>query len=327
MIIHRYIVHILDKNNESPILNDYEGKCNLEIDKFLEKTIKSIHKDKGLRKGNFNKYEDNIIRKCCDDIRHYDDVFVDSSKEIASYLFENMKTYDDIESCDLAVVLYSQKDATGVAIIKLDYKELLNHSITLENEKFNISINKNTSLLSNLKPKQAALIGATSLTDEYNLLVLDKKGEKLEKESSFVKRFLGAYNIEDDSYITKKFIELTPKIIDISSKDMKRNEDAKSLMSYMLKENSVFDIDKFIDHAGVETVVKEILEDRGFPNSFNIDKKVADRELKNRNIKTSSGFKLSGNILDFEDPMKYSVRKNENGTFDLVLKNIEFYEG
>lgn len=44
MIINKYIVHVLDRNSENPILNDFEGKVSLEIDKFFRKTIKSISK-------------------------------------------------------------------------------------------------------------------------------------------------------------------------------------------------------------------------------------------------------------------------------------------
>ena len=40
MVIHKYIVHVLDRNSDGPILNDYEVKNNIEVDKFFEKIIK-----------------------------------------------------------------------------------------------------------------------------------------------------------------------------------------------------------------------------------------------------------------------------------------------
>ncbi|MCC3868485.1 hypothetical protein K0039_09750 [Terrisporobacter mayombei] len=54
MIINKYIVHVLDRNSENPILNDFEGKVSLEIGNFFQKTIKSISKDTDLRKAVFN---------------------------------------------------------------------------------------------------------------------------------------------------------------------------------------------------------------------------------------------------------------------------------
>ncbi len=46
---------------------------------------------------------------------------------------------------------------------------------------------------------------------------------------------------------------------------------------------------------------------------FNIDKKWIEKNLKKRNIKTDSGFDIKGNLEDFEDPMKYSVKQNPDG--------------
>ena len=33
MIIHKFIVHVLDKNSDVPILNDFEGKINPEVER------------------------------------------------------------------------------------------------------------------------------------------------------------------------------------------------------------------------------------------------------------------------------------------------------
>ena len=68
------------------------------------------------------------------------------------------------------------------------------------------------------------------------------------------------------------------------------------------------------------------MEDKGLEESFNIDKKWVEKKLKKRSIRTDNGFDIKGNLSDFEDPMKYSVRQNENGSIDIVIKNVNFYE-
>ena len=68
MIIHKFIVHVLDKNSDVPILNDFEGKINPEVDKFFQKVIKRVTKDDDLRKGVFKNYNDNVVRNCCEQI-------------------------------------------------------------------------------------------------------------------------------------------------------------------------------------------------------------------------------------------------------------------
>ena len=110
MIVHKYIVHVLDRNSEGPILNDFEGKNNMEVDKFFEKVINKVTKDDDLRQAVFKDYNENIIRNCCEQIIYDDSTFVQNSKEIASFLFDIMKKYEDIDSCDLAMCLYSIKD-------------------------------------------------------------------------------------------------------------------------------------------------------------------------------------------------------------------------
>lgn len=50
MIIHRYITHVLSRESDEPILNDFEGNINPQIDKFLQSIIKKVSKDDLLRR-------------------------------------------------------------------------------------------------------------------------------------------------------------------------------------------------------------------------------------------------------------------------------------
>ena len=51
-----------------------------------------------------------------------------------------------------------------------------------------------------------------------------------------------------------------------------------------------------------------------------------EKKLKKRSIKTDNGFDIKADLTDFEDPMKYSVRQNPDGSIDIVIKNVRFYE-
>ena len=111
---------------------------------------------------------------------------------------------------------------------------------------------------------------------------------------------------------------------------MKMAEDIRNMLNYTLKEKETIDVKEFAEDSIQDKVLQEKFNehmgDRGLTESFEIDKKWIEKKLKSRNIKTDTGFSIKGNLTDFEDPMKYSFRKNENGTFDIVLKNISFYE-
>lgn len=331
MIIHKFTTHVLDKNTDTPILNDYEGRINPEVDKFLQKIIKKCTKSQDLRKAKFNDYYNNTINKCCESIIYNESTFLENSKEIASYLFDIMKIDSESMSGDLIVCLYTIKDEKHIAIIKLDYKNLYNHSIDFQDDKFNIQIKENQiGITSNHNIKQAALIGIGGLNDEYHLKVLDKDSEKYEIKSKFETEFLNIEKIEDDKFKTKTFIDAANTwITNALSNDIKQAEDVRSIMNYMLKENSVMDIDTFAETAIKDEDLKESfkdhMEDKEISH-FNIDKTYVERRLKHRRIKADNGFDLKARLEDFEDPMKYVVIQNPDGSINLTIKNVKFYE-
>ena len=332
MIIHKSIVHVLDKNSDSPILNDYECKNSLEVDKFFQKIINRVSKDDDLRKAEFNDYNNNIVKNCCEQIIYDEDTFLQNSKEIASYLFEIMQQGEEMDSCDLAICLYSVKDEKNVAIMRLEYKKLYTHSIEFVEDKFNIQIVSNEiGIPETGKPKQCALVGVSGINDDYHFRLLDKDAEKEQIETKFVTEFLNAQKIEDDKYKTKVFKTTAENwITNVISDDMKKAEDLRSMLNYTLKEKQEINVEEFVQNNIVDQNLKESfkehMEDKGLTENFSVDKKWVEKKLKKRSIKTDTGFDIKGNLSDFEDAMKYSVRKNENGTFDIVIKNVSFYE-
>ncbi|MDV9450080.1 nucleoid-associated protein, partial [Clostridioides difficile] len=46
MIIHKFIIHVLDKNSDTPILNDFEGRVSQDMDLFFQKKIKTVSRAK-----------------------------------------------------------------------------------------------------------------------------------------------------------------------------------------------------------------------------------------------------------------------------------------
>ena len=97
-----------------------------------------------------------------------------------------------------------------------------------------------------------------------------------------------------------------------------------------IKEQEEINVEEFVQNNIIDKDLKESfkehMEDKGLTENFSVDKKWVEKKLKKRSIKTDNGFDIKANLSDFEDPMKYRVRKNENGTFDIVIKNISFYE-
>ena len=338
MIIHKSIVHVLDKNSDSPILNDYESKNSLEVDKFFQKIINRVSKDDDLRKAEFNDYNNNIVKNCCEQMIYDEDTFLQNSKEIASYLFDLIKINSDMDSCDLVICLYTIKDQRRVAIIKLDYKASYNHSIEFKNDKFNIQIKLNEEVISDTKkPKQCALVGISSLNSEYDLEILDKDSEKERISSKFINEFLEAYKIEDDTYKTRIFIASAKVWLSnawIKSgyvRDIIKSDRAIEVLEHVLLNNSVIDIRELADRIfkfedkELKTEFINSMEQNNL-SSFNIDKKVAEKMLKDRYLKTNTGIKISAKLEHIRDNSKFIIKENDKGSYDLILRNIEHVE-
>ncbi|WP_219718379.1 nucleoid-associated protein, partial [Clostridioides difficile] len=179
--------------------------------------------------------------------------------------------------------------------------------------------------------KIGAIIGLSGVNDEYHLRVLDKDAEKEEANSKFVTEFLNATKVKDDKYKTKMFKSTAENwITNALGNDIKQAEDVRSILNYTLKEKHEIDINNFVDKTikddKLKDSFKEHMEEKGLDKGFSIDKKWVEKKLKKRNIKTDNGFDIKGNLTDFEDPMKYTVRQNQNGSIDIIIKNVKFYE-
>lgn len=324
MIIHKYITHILDKQADAPILNDFEGKITLQVDKFLQRTLKKVLKEDSLRKAKFLDYENNEIRKITDEIIYNEKTFIENSKEIAAYLFDLMKKTENIESCDLIICLITIKDEKIIAIIKVDYKKIYNHTVEFEDDKFNIQMIENEIGISEtFRAKQCALIGVNSLNDEYDLRVIDIEAEKELEKSLFIEEFIKAKNIIDDTYKTMKFISTTSSWINSYFDNLPSRYENFNFLSYVMLNTSAIDIEDFSekllgnDKAAKESFI-EALESKNITN-FNIDKKVAEKRFKNINLKGL--FKFKCGLDEFSNSNIFKIVA-DGDKYNLVIKDI-----
>lgn len=332
MIINKAILHVLDKTSDTPILNEFEIKSSQEVESFFQRGIKRVIKNDNLRKSVFNDYSENTIRICCENMIHNEDTFVENSQEIASYLFDVMKVSSEIDSCDIAICLFTNEEQRMVGIFKLDYKKLFTHSIDVVDDKFKIQfVTNNIGIQESQRFKNAAIIGVSGINDEYHLEVLDLDGEKKEVETSWLKEFLNVTTISDEKFNTRMFKKITDNwLSNVMSTDIKKSENIRGYMNHLLKNEDEIDVEKFAEDTlkdeGLKEEFNDIMKERLVDDNFVVDKEWVSKNLKKKSITTDSGFVLRGSLEDFDDPMKYSLNQNEDGTFNITIKNINAYE-
>lgn len=321
MYINKYIVHLLDKNSDTPVLNDFEGKINQEVDKFIQTAIKKVSRKDDTKKFKYINYNSNIIKNCCEGIIYDSKNFIENSKEIASCLFDYIKE-NGMASCDLIVALYTVKDEQRVAILTLDFKNQYTHTVEFVNDKFSINVIENNNIISNTKISNAAIIGLSGMNDEYDFTGFGT--------DSFVKEYLNSNEVYDDTYKTKMFDVVTNYILTNYTTDVKECLDTLDYRNYKLKEKDVINVEEFVKEMKnmdanivVTTALEQELERHDVSGEFEVNKKYIEKKLKDRKIKTDTGFEIKAKLSDAQDPMKFRINQNQDGSYDLVIRNIK----
>ena len=320
MIIDKFIVHMLDINLDKPMLADFIGKDYSDVDKFLKKLITKCQKHDETMRAKW-KYAEEFIQDCCKNIFEDENNFTNASKQIAAHYYDLMKNNNILEPVTLVICQYTVNATQNIAIMRLENKKTYSTTVDLIEDKFNINIIENKKTISTAL-KQCALIHEDNLMSLYDLVILDKESS----EESIFKDFLKAEIIRDDTYKTRVFIDIAQMYIDVGFEKMDKKEAAIRTLECMLDTTSNMDINKFIDLSGIDRAIKVTLEKYDIYDSFNIDKKVVEKEFKVRSIKTDTGFVIKNKFNAFRDSSKYRIVNNPDGTTDLLIKNIQYFK-
>ena len=320
MIIDKFIVHMLDINLDKPMLADFIGKDYSDVDKFLKKLITKCQKHDETMRAKW-KYAEEFIQDCCKNIFEDENIFTNASKQIAAHYYDLMKNNNILEPVTLVICQYTVNATQNIAIMRLENKKTYSTTVDLIEDKFNINIIENKKTISTAL-KQCALIHEDNLMSLYDLVILDKESS----EESIFKDFLKAEIIRDDTYKTRVFIDIAQMYIDVGFEKMDKKEAAIKTLECMLDTTSNMDINKFIDLSGIDADIKKTLEKYDIYDSFNIDKKVVEKEFKVRSIKTDTGFVIKNKFNAFRDSSKYRIVNNPDGTTDLLIKNIQYFK-
>ncbi len=320
MIIDKFIVHMLDINLDKPMLADFIGKDYSDVDKFLKKLITKCQKHDETMRAKW-KYAEEFIQDCCKNIFEDENNFTNASKQIAAHYYDLMKNNNILEPVTLVICQYTVNATQNIAIMRLENKKTYSTTVDLIEDKFNINIIENKKTISTAL-KQCALIHEGNLMPLYDLVILDKEAS----EESIFKDFLKAEIIRDDTYKTRVFIDIAQMYIDVGFEKMDKKEAAIRTLECMLDTTSNMDINKFIDLSGIDRAIKVTLEKYDIYDSFNIDKKVVEKEFKVRTIKTATGFVIKNKFNAFRDSSKYRIVNNTDGTTDLLIKNIQYFK-
>lgn len=327
------VIHVLDKEADEPLLNEFELDINEDIKGFLEKHITKSVTDDDARKGRF-KEGLNIIREVSHRISSNKEYFLEGSKDIARQLFKAIKTNSSISSTDLILCLYEDDNVPAVAILKMDYTVSFIHDIEIVDSKFKINIKKQDISLPgvNQRIQKCAFVLSPLIHNDYELVILDNqigKGAEEPIAQFFLQTFLGAELILDSKTCTKILKRETENWVRSKAKEGEPfAEEVRNFVNTAIHEEDKIDIDAFSNKVfGKKEELRDEfvnnLREKGLTHEkFEVDREWVDKKFSKIRLKTNDNIEI---VIDYElfgDRDKFEIVSNTDGTKTIVIKNV-----
>jgi hypothetical protein len=334
--INEAVIHVLDSNGEEPILNEYSLELDEETYIFLNKHIEKCLKDEELRYAKFNQ-ERNIVKEVVQDyLNGIDRDLISSSKELAKQLFIIMLGNVNIPSADLIVASISTDQGPMIAILKLDYVKNFTHEVQFKDKKIGVGIVPQTAGLpgSGQKIQKAAFIKPIREDEKYNLMILNKQRSNKEDEygaNYFINTFLGASLVTNERDCTKEFMIASENFVRRAiTEDAALAEKVRSTIKNKLEEEDSINLNKlseelFKDDQELKESFKTDLKMKALYDEVPIDKTYVDKKLKRVRLNIDREIDLYINKDAYKDKSKFEVKRNGDGSIDMIIKNIISY--
>ncbi len=329
--IERAIVHVLDKNSDTPLLTDSELELEPAITAFLSHHIlKSLSSEKNRKLKMFN--PSGVVYGSLLKVYEEEDAFVEASKSIAEWLFKCMQEHPLIPSADLIVCQFVTGGDRCIAVMKMDYQPSFVHDIQYTESGFQVDlVSQEISLPSMSQRLNKAAFFKKPGEDIYDVVVVDTpvKAEDGSLLEYFQKTFIQAGFVVDHMDKTRIVRDQMEKWIRSNMKDDMRNaigarQDVESVFVNSGELNLARMTEEIIDDPDKREKFIENMERKGVDtdDSFTIDKKWVAKKFKTKAIKTDTGFTIRGPFETFHDNAKIEIQYNGDGTVNYIIKNV-----
>lgn len=335
--IQEAVVHILDKNINEPLLNEFTIDLTEDTYKYIYKHIEKCLKSDNLKFAIYND-ERNIIKESCVD--YFNDEsknIVDLSKDIARQLFAIMIGNEDISSGDLIVSRIVTDKGPFICILKMDYVKNFTHQVNFKDDKMGIELIPHSAGLPacSQKIQKAAFIRPFNSKNSYDLFVIDEMSKRRSEDeygaNYFTNNFLGCSIIDSNKDYTKRFANAVEVWTRTNvTEDAGRAEEIRCAVTKILKDEDSIDVKEissalFVNENENKNDFENFLEKNDIPNEFVVDKPYISKKVSKKKIKVDKDIEVSISIDSYEDKSKFEIIKNGDGTINMVIKNVINY--
>jgi hypothetical protein len=272
--------------------------------------------------------ERNIVRDICKEIFEDDNTFIDNSKKLAQYLYKCMANDEKEVSGDLAVIRFESEKGTFIALLKLNFSNVYSHMLKNDGGKLNVNVGVSKTGLPNINQKvsKCAFIRPSKDATDYELLICDK-----ELEGYFVQAFLKC-SLYKDSREKTKVIRHNSELFarKVFRDNAQEAESFRKKVTEELQNGESFDIDRIVEESlptpALRQEYKACLASEGITeNKVTLDREWAEKKLKRKRLKVDKEIELYIDSDAYNNKDKFQIKRNGDGTIDIVLKNIKNY--
>ncbi len=328
-MITKAILHILDSNNEVPVLSEQELEIEKDNNDFLEKHLAKIHSDGDLKNAQFEPDSNevyNLIKQISEDQAAFGDI----SRALATRLFGIMLQNPAIPSADLIFVLYNLAELNYLAIMKCNYRSSYIHYVSsTEAGQINRLIKHKTTL-----PNETQKVDECILVNLANqeLQIIEKAYEICaEKEYYLSKYFLRCKS--ELSY--KQKLKILDKSVNKISKQLTNEEDFQKVSKFRSCIAETIEDAKEIKVAEVADAV--FGHNQAFKHEYLAEVKNAGitessvripeqsnpgKTYRNQKLKTDSGIEINFPSHFYNNKEIMEFINNPDGTISILIKNV-----
>ncbi len=331
--IKKVIIHILDSTIGMPVLSDTELEYGSEIADFLKEHIAKISSGDDAKECRFYKEESEVYHI----LNSYgDEDFVAVSKDIATMLYEIMKSNIDIPPADLMAVRFKEGEDEYLALLKMNYKTFYTHRTmpSEDGEGNSNEIIRHKSLLPS--ESQRLTEAAVIRLDDLAVWVLEKKyevnGEKTNYFSYLFLKCSAHLSHKSKLSIVSRAVESIQKEGFDETQRFEKQMRAKRIIQEEIEEKGGFVVEElaekifeeqpelkvaFQDKMEKYDMVKEEIQ----PQSEN-----TVRKFQSQHLYTDTGIEIKIPMEQYKNPRSVEFITNPDGTISVLIKNIEHLE-
>ncbi|MBU5331434.1 nucleoid-associated protein [Anaerocolumna aminovalerica] len=325
IIIRNAIMHVLNTNCGQLEFSDTLLELSPDINDFLRNHIYKIISSDEVKQCDFQE-ESEVYQIICG-FSERDLIMV--SQQIAYRLYEIMYQNIDIPAADLFTVTFQVESQIHMALIKMNYKESLIHSIEKHSTGISNTIRKQRNTLpgTSSKPTEAAIINL----HDYSLKVIEKKYEVNGiKTNYFSELFLTA----KPQLSTKTKLNLITRALDQVNRkyfedDFRKTMETKAVIYQENINNGSIKVEKIAyrlygDNPEIINELKEKLEKHNLQEGeAKPQTRTTIKKFENQILSTNHGIQINIPMEQYLESRDISLTTNTDGTFELTIKNID----